>query len=235
MPAEGTLAAQLKRSRRILSRIEFRLIVVWIAAVGAVWSFFGLASEWREGELVGFDNWILNALRQPGHPHEPVGPAWLAEMMRDLSGAGSVTMLTLVTLAAFIVLMAYERRREAMTFAAGVLMATISSDIFKAFYSRPRPAYAIYSILPTSHSFPSGHSTSSTATYFLLAIVIARLEARFSVKVLAFGFAALLSILIGISRVYLGVHWPSDVLAGWCLGAGWALIVGQFVAQTKRQ
>lgn len=205
-------------------RIEIALLAVWMALAGAVWSFLAIGSEMREGELTAFDRWVLEALRLPGEPHRAAGPHWLMESMRDLTALGGITVLSIVTVLTVIVLLGHKRRVQALVFAVCVPLAQLSSGLFKHVYERVRPSFAVYGDLPTSMSFPSGHSTVATATYFLLAVIISSLETSRSMKALAFAVAALLSIMIGASRVYLGVHWPSDVIAGWCLGAAWAMV-----------
>lgn len=212
-----------KLLRVIASRIEITLLAVWIALAGAVWVFLAIGGEVREGDFSAFDRTILMALRQPGQPHQAIGPLWLTESMRDITALGGITLLVFVTVIAVIVLWAHARRREAWVFALSVVLAQLSSGLFKDLYLRARPSFAIYGDLPTSMSFPSGHSTVATATYFVLAVIIASVEPRRAMKELAFAVAALLALMIGISRVYLGVHWPSDVIAGWSLGAAWAL------------
>lgn len=214
----------LERLRQLAPRIEIALLSAWIAVAAAVWAFLAIGSEMREGELTGFDRAVLTALRVPGDPHTAIGPHWLMESMRDVTALGGITLLLILTVIAVIALAAHGRRIHAQVLAAAVLLAQLSSALFKDYYVRPRPTFAIYGDLPASMSFPSGHSTVATATYFVLAVIVANLEPARSMKMLAFAVAALLSLMVGASRVYLGVHWPSDVIAGWCLGAAWALV-----------
>ena len=108
-------------------------------------------------------------------------------------------------------------------FAGTVIAANISSEVLKQFYDRPRPDLVPHGSYVYSASFPSGHSTLAAATFLTLATVIASLEPRRATKALTYVVAVALTIMVGFSRVYLGVHWPSDVLGGWCLGAAWAL------------
>ncbi len=220
---------------RLLGRVEIALLLVWIALAGAIWSFLAIGSEMREGELTAFDLWVLDALRRHGQPHVAVGPQWLVESMRDVTALGGFTLLTLVTVLSVIVLAAHHRRVQALVLAVCVPLAQLSGGMFKNLYERARPSFAVYGDLPASMSFPSGHSTVATATYFVLAVIVASLETRRSMKVLAFAVAALLSLMIGVSRVYLGVHWPSDVVAGWCLGAAWALMAAVALRLSRPQ
>lgn len=208
----------------LLRRVEIALLVVWIALAGVVWAFLSLGSEMREGELAGFDLLVLNALRRPGAAHVAIGPPWLTETMRDLTALGGLTVLAVMTILAVVLLLGYRRRLEALVLGVGVPLAQLSSGLLKDFYERVRPSFAVYGDLPSSMSFPSGHSTTATAAYFILAVIVSRADCRPSAKVFYFAVAALLSVMIGFSRVYLGVHWPTDVVAGWRLGSAWALI-----------
>lgn len=229
------LRLRLESLARLLVRIEVALLLVWIALAGTIWAFLAIGSEMREGELTAFDFWVLNALRQPGQPHLAVGPHWLAESMRDVTALGGVTLLALVTMLSVVTLLGHGRKIQALVLATCVPLAQLSSGLFKDIYERARPSFTIYGDLPASMSFPSGHSTTATATYFILAVIVSSLEADRSMKVLSFAMAALLSVMIGVSRVYLGVHWPSDVIAGWCLGAVWAMVaaLGLRVAHSR--
>jgi undecaprenyl-diphosphatase len=215
------------------SRIEIALLAVWIALVGAIWAFLAIGSEMREGELTGPDRLVLEALRLPGQPHRAIGPHWLIESMRDLTALGGVTVLSIVTIISVIVLLGHKRRIQALVLGVCVPLAQVSSGLFKDVYERARPSFAIYGDLPTSMSFPSGHSTVATATYLILAVIVSSLEASRPMKVLGFAVAGLLSITIGFSRVYLGVHWPSDVIAGWCLGAAWAMVAAAALRRAR--
>lgn len=218
----------MKKAQQLLkaleSRIEIALLAVWIALLGAVWVFLAVGDEMHEGDLNAFDLSVIWSLRLSGEAHKAIGPHWLMESMRDITALGGVTLLLFITVIGAIVLWAHHRRRQAIVLTLCVGLAQVTSGLFKDVYLRPRPSFAIYGDLPASMSFPSGHSTVSTAIYFILAVIIASVEPRRSMKALAFGVAALLALLVGISRVYLGVHWPSDVIAGWSLGAIWALI-----------
>jgi undecaprenyl-diphosphatase len=208
----------------VLGRIEITLLGLWLALAAAAWSFLALASELQEGELAASDRWLLQSLRKPGLPHVPSGPPWLADTMRDLTSLGSVPVLLILTTIVVVALVAHRQRRQAAILAGAVALANLSNSLFKVFYARPRPDFVVYGTLPLSQSFPSGHSTVATATYFLFAVMASSLETRLAPRVFAFGTAAFLAIIVGFSRVYLGVHWPSDVLAGWFLGGVWALI-----------
>jgi undecaprenyl-diphosphatase len=144
--------------------------------------------------------------------------------MRDITALGGVTFLTLLTVVATLALVFHGRWKRALVFAGTVIAANISSEVLKQVYDRPRPSLVPHGVYVYSGSFPSGHSTLAAATFLTLATVIASLEPYRSTKALTYVVAIVVTVMVGFSRVYLGVHWPSDVLAGWCLGAAWALV-----------
>ena len=210
--------------RNLLRRLETRALLLWLAVAGAVWGFMGLGGEVLEGDTAAFDRRLLLMLRNPANPADPIGPRGFEESMRDITALGGVTFLTLLTITATLVLALHGKRTRAAIFAATVILADLSSEVLKQVYGRPRPDLVPHGSYVYSASFPSGHSTMAAATFLTLATVIASLEPRRATKALAYVLAVALMVLIGFSRVYLGVHWPSDVLAGWSLGTGWALV-----------
>jgi undecaprenyl-diphosphatase len=209
--------------KHLLSRIESRALIWVIGAAGALWSFFNIAGEVSEGETLGLDRRILLALRNPADPADPIGSQSLQEAMRDVTALGGVTVMVLVTVVSVLAFLMHRRRWHAGIMAGTVLLADISSEALKHLYGRPRPDLVPHGSYVYSASFPSGHSTLSAATFLTLAMLIASLEPARGTKAMAFVVAGALVLAIGFSRVYLGVHWPSDVLAGWCLGGAWAL------------
>lgn len=224
----------LPKVRRLFAHVEARLLALWIGLVAAVWAFLALASELREGELTSFDTWVLLAFRHPNNPHQAVGPIWLTDGMRDITSLGSVTVLFLITAIAALILYIHDKKRHAAVLGAAIILSQLSDTLLKNFYGRVRPAFAVYGTPPVSLSFPSGHSTTATTAYFVLAMIAATLEVRTAVKVIFFAIAALLALSIGFSRVFLGVHWPSDVMAGWCVGGFWALAASLVLSELNK-
>jgi undecaprenyl-diphosphatase len=207
----------------LLRRIESLALVLVIGITGALWAFFSMAGEVGEGETAALDRRILLALRNPANLSDPIGSRSFEEAMRDVTGLGGFTVVTLVTLVGVVAFLIHGRKRHALVLAGTVILAELSSDLAKTFYGRPRPDLVPHGSYVYSASFPSGHSTLSAATYFTLAVLIASLEPNRGTKAMVFVLAAVMVLAIGFSRVYLGVHWPSDVLAGWSLGGAWAL------------
>lgn len=207
----------------LLRRIESRALILVIGAAGAVWAFFNIAGEMAEGETQAIDRHILLALRNPADLSDPIGSRSFEEAMRDVTALGGVTVMVLVTVVGVLAFLMHRRRVHAAILALTVLLADLSSEGLKLVYSRPRPDLVPHGSYVYSASFPSGHSTLSAATFLTLAMLIASLEPNRGTKVMVYVLAFALVLSVGVSRVYLGVHWPSDVLAGWCLGAAWAL------------
>ncbi len=207
----------------LLKRLELRLLILLGAMAGLVWAFLSIGGEMAEGETLAFDRRLMLLLREPGDPSEPIGPQALAEAMRDVTALGGFTVLTLVTVVAVAMFLIHRRWKHAAVLAGTVLLSQVSSELLKELYARPRPDLVPHGVAVYSASFPSGHSMLSAATYLTLAALIASLEFRREAKFLVFGLAMAMMMAIGFSRVFLGVHWPSDVLAGWCAGAAWAL------------
>ncbi|MDH3473095.1 MAG: phosphatase PAP2 family protein [Rhodospirillales bacterium] len=198
------------------------LVLVFLLA-GAVWGFAELADEVFEGETGGFDRWLILALRNPADIADPLGPAWLEEMGRDFTALGGVGVLTLLTLAAAGFLLLRRQGHAALLLLAAVGGGILLSSLMKHGFSRPRPELVPYGSHIYTSSFPSGHSMMSAVTYLTLGALLARAEARRRIKAYLLILAVLLTFSVGLSRVYLGVHWPTDVLAGWTAGAAWAL------------
>lgn len=208
----------------LLKRIETRALLLWLAAAGAVWAFLNIGSEVLEGDTAAIDRRLLLMLREPGRPADPIGPRGFEESMRDMTALGGFTFLTLLAVTATLALALHGKTKRAVIFAVTVLAADVSSEVLKHAYHRPRPDLVPHGSYVYSASFPSGHSTMAAATFLTLATIVASLEPRRATKALCYAMALGLMIMVGFSRVYLGVHWPSDVLAGWSLGAGWALL-----------
>jgi undecaprenyl-diphosphatase len=197
--------------------------VLWIAlAVAGLLAVVLLGALVMDHAPFAFDRAIMLGLRRTGEPGVPVGPGWLRAAMIDITALGGVTVLTLVVALATGLLLV---RRLWIT-AGLVLVATIGGSILsgqaKYWVGRPRPELVDHLVQVSGLSFPSGHATNSAIVYLTLAGLVAQVERGARVRSYTLACAILLVGAIGISRVYLGVHWPSDVLAGWCAGTGWA-------------
>lgn len=170
-----------------------------------------------------FDADLLRALRQPGDPSRPVGPDWLRRTMIDFTALGGAPVLTAVVVATLGLLAV---RRLWLT-AALVLAATLPGSLLagqaKLLFARPRPALVDRLVEVQGLSFPSGHATNSAIIYLTLALLISQVVPGRRSRAYILAVAVLLVGIVGASRVYLGVHWPSDVLAGWSIGGCWAL------------
>jgi undecaprenyl-diphosphatase len=210
--------------RFLRDRLEFRVLAAIVAAGAAIMAFLQVSDEVGENETALFDRTVLLWFRDPSNPADPIGSRTLEESMRDITALGGFTFLTLATVVAVASLLFFRKRRQAIVFAVTVGLAELSSDLLKLVYDRPRPDLVPHGVDVYSHSFPSGHSTLSAATYLTLAAILSSLDRRRRYKTFVFTLAILLTIAVGVSRVYLGVHWPTDVVGGWTLGAAWALL-----------
>lgn len=197
--------------------------LVTVALVGLLgWGFVELAGEVVSGDGLAFDRAILLRLRDPANLADPIGPSWVEESARDLTGLGGHAILTLVTLSAIAYMLLTGRRHAAWLVVASVGGGMLLSTLLKLGFDRSRPDLVPHGMRVYTASFPSGHAMLSAATYLTLGALLARLHAARRVKWFFLGIAVALTVTVGMSRVYLGVHWPSDVLAGWCGGAAWA-------------
>jgi undecaprenyl-diphosphatase len=215
--------------------LERRILLALLVIAGSVWSFVELADEIREGDQLSFDRLLLLLFRNPADTTDPIGPPWLEASVRDVTALGGVVVITIVTLGAAGFLLLSGKRGAALFVVASIMGAVLLSFGFKAGFERARPDLVPHGTAVYTASFPSGHATGAAATYLTLGALLARFQPRRRLKIYLLTLAVLLTVLIGLSRVYLGVHWPSDVLAGWTLGTSWALLCWLVARQLQRR
>ncbi|WP_372624797.1 phosphatase PAP2 family protein [Falsiroseomonas sp.] len=205
-------------------RLERWTVLALLLVAGGIWAFVELADEVQEGETARIDRALLLALRSATNPADPLGPPWLEEVGRDLTALGGIAVLTLLSLTITAFLLLRGLRGAAALLAVSVAGGMLVSQSLKSVFERQRPDLVPHGAEVFTASFPSGHAMMSAVVYLTLGVLLARVETIFRVKAFVLGIAVLLAVLVGVSRVYLGVHWPSDVLAGWTVGAAWALL-----------
>jgi undecaprenyl-diphosphatase len=203
---------------------ETRILAGLVGLATIIWGFLALTGEVVENETSAFDRALLLGLRMPQDLADPIGPRWLEESGRDITALGGFTALTLITVLGTALLIMHGRRLQALVFAAAVVLAQIAAEVVKHFIDRPRPDLVPHHDLIYSASFPSGHAVMAPVVYFTLAAILAAGSERRAVKTVLMVTAFALVLSIGVSRVYLGVHWPTDVLAGWAMGSAIALV-----------
>lgn len=189
--------------------------------VFACWVFVAIADEVREEEYLETERRIMHAVRA-ANVGESITPDRLEEVARDITalGSGAVLVVVAVLVTGFLALSRH--------FAAALFVAVASlggatlNTILKTLFDRQRPDLEMRLIEIDSLSFPSGHAMSSATIYLTLAVLLTRLVTRRREKIYLLVAALLLSFVVGLSRVYLGVHYPTDVVAGWAAGVAWA-------------
>jgi undecaprenyl-diphosphatase len=213
---------------------EAPLLATLALISGLILAFLQIADEMVEGEMEAFDRFILLLFRDPADPDTVVGPAWMHEMVRDITALGSFSLLGLIVLGVCAYLYLARMRSAALFVLVSVLGGTLLSTVLKMGYNRPRPDLATMSEQFTA-SFPSGHAMLSAVTFLTLGALLARFAPTRRLQILSIGGALLLTLLVGLSRLYMGVHYPSDILAGWCLGSAWALLCSSVAIMLQRR
>lgn len=207
-----------------LARREIGPIALVMVVGVCLLVFRHLAEEVGEGDTRAFDKTIIYALRTPHNLSRPIGPDWLNVAAIDVTSLGSTTVLAIIVVLVCGLFLSFRRWREALMLllasGGGLVITTLLKDLFQ----RDRPPAVMHAVRAINASFPSGHAALSATVFLTLGALIAHFAERRRVRVYALAAGVVLSVLVGCSRVYLGVHWPTDVLAGWCVGSAWALL-----------
>jgi undecaprenyl-diphosphatase len=207
-----------------LDRHELHWLILGLGACVLLFVFVRLAGEVTEGETQAFDIKIVRALRSPADPSKPLGPAWMENALLDLTAIGGTTVLALVVLSVVGFLVLQTRYRTALFVTVTAISGEILNTVMKGAFNRPRPSIVPQLRAVFSTSFPSGHATESAIVYLTLGAILMRVAESRLTKAYIMGIATLLTMLVGVSRVYLGVHYPTDVIGGWIIGFVWASI-----------
>jgi undecaprenyl-diphosphatase len=222
----SNILAFLQRQLILLRLIGWSEVVLLVAALFVIfcgYCFIELADEVKEGETQTVDEWVLRSLRRADDPAVPIGPAWLREACLDVTALGSNVVLLLVLIA--VVGLMWLQRQPRMMVLTVLTTSTGSLVAFflKYFVERDRPTVVPNLREVTTPSFPSGHAMLSAIVYLTLGILLMQIVQGRAAKLYCLLWAMFLTLLVGISRIYLGVHYPTDVLAGWMAGMAWAL------------
>ena len=223
----GDLEAKLHPALRSLwrfGRAELAALAAMIVAAGGLLAFLEIADEMEDEEGRSVDWQVLDILRPSANPHDPWGPPWIEHAMLDLTSFGGVANLAVIAVAAVIFLLIQRRAASALLLMVSLGGGLALSETIKALFGRDRPPIAYRAMETLNASFPSGHALLSTVTYLTLGALLAQAMQRKRLRVFVFGVAVFLALIVGLSRIYLGVHWTTDVLAGWSLGAAWAMV-----------
>lgn len=216
-------------------KAEFATLAAVLLLAAALLGFARLTDAVVAGGTRTFDSAVLMSMRTPGRPNDPVGPPWLEEAVRDVTSLGSSTIITLVTATVAGFLAMSGTRHAAVLMVVSVSSGAMLMSFLKQVFGRTRPDLVEHSARVFTESFPSGHATLAAITYLTLGALLARVQTRRALKAYSLGVAITLTVLVGASRVYLGVHWPTDVLAGWCLGGAWAIACWLVAAWLQRR
>ena len=212
------------RFRKPRDREELRILIGAVALLAMIWVFATLADQVFEGETRQFDEWVLSSLRQRADPSQLKGPRWLAAGAQDITALGGPTVLGLTVLAVTGYLLLQGLYRHGLFVFAASAGGWVLNWILKQAFGRARPDVVPHLREVVSSSFPSGHALTSAAVYLTLGALLMRIADRRVTKYYCIATAMLVTFLVGVSRVFLGVHYPTDVLAGWLIGMSWALL-----------
>jgi undecaprenyl-diphosphatase len=194
-----------------------------LTIAGLLFAFGFIAQEMAKGKTLAFDRAVMLALRSSADPSVPIGPTWLPEAARDVTSLGSIAVLVIVTLAAVGYLFLAGKSAVAWLMLIAVVGGIALSDLLKFAFARARPDVVTPLARVFTTSFPSGHAALSAITYLTIGTILARSQPSSPISLYFMSVAVFLTVLVGVSRIYLGVHYPTDVLAGWCIGAAWAM------------
>lgn len=225
MAKHALLISRLLTSRAVarLGRHEVGAIVAVFVAASLLLLFGGIAEEVVEGDTNRLDRAVLMSFRTAGNPADLIGPDWFEEMVRDVTALGSYAFVIIIVTAATGYLLLMRKFGLALLLLAAEAGGMLFSTLLKELFDRPRPDLEHAARVFTA-SFPSGHATLSAVTFLTLGALLTRVTADRKAKLYFMATAIVLTLLVGLSRLYLGVHYPSDILAGWCIGSAWAVL-----------
>jgi undecaprenyl-diphosphatase len=212
---------RLVRGMRDLNIGTAPVMLLLLCAAG-IYGFLAIADEVSENEIESFDTFVFMLFRNPADIADPLGPPWFEETMAEITALGGYPVLVVLVAAVVGYLLVVRHFGPALFVLVSIVSGTAVSQLLKTLYDRPRPDLVEHLVTTHTASFPSGHATMGALVYLTLASLIVRLVDDRPVRAYVVSFAVALALAIGISRVYLGVHWPSDVIAGWALGIAWA-------------
>lgn len=210
--------------RWISRNFETASLAILGIIVCAVWALAELTDEVVDGSTRTLDESILLFLRTSGDLSDPIGPDWLEEMGRDFTALGGTAVLTLTTVVVSVYFLLKHQWPTMLYILTTVGGGILISGVAKEFFDRPRPELVPHGSIVHTASFPSGHSMMAAVAYLTLGVLLARLQPRLALKIYILSVAVTLTFFVGISRVYMGVHWPTDVAAGWLAGGAWAMV-----------
>lgn len=226
--------AALKRGLPGLLSPEIGGLSAAAVGIAGLAAFLAVTEDVHDEDGHALDRRLLKALREKGDSRDPIGPDWLKTAAVEATSLGGVTVLAAATAATAGGLLLAGRRRQAAVVGGSFAVGLAISEAVKRLFRRQRPPGAYHLVEAKPHSFPSGHALLSAATFLTLGAVLASDAKSLAVKGYILGGAALTSLMVGMSRVYLGVHWASDVFAGWGLGAAWGAACAHIAHEPER-
>ena len=221
---------------RMRRRAELSLFLGIGVFLLCLWGYVEIAEDYPEGRFRAFDQTVLRSLRTPANPAVPRGPIFLQGAVRDISALGSASVLVVGVLGLTGYLWLEQRRRAALSIVVASVGGVILDLALKSMADRPRPEVVPHLVDVTTSSFPSGHTLLSAIIYLSVGTMVAETARSRLVGCYAIAFAALLTFAVGCSRIYLGVHFPTDVLASWVAAIAWTLlcVAGQRFFRRRR-
>jgi undecaprenyl-diphosphatase len=225
MAKPDLLISRLLTSRAVarLGKHEIGAIAAVFVATALLLLFGAIADEVVEGDTHQLDRAVIMSFRTAGNPSDLIGPDWFEEMVRDVTALGSYAFVIIIVSAAIGYLLLMRKYGLALLLLAAEAGGMLFSTLLKELFDRPRPDLEHAARVFTA-SFPSGHATLSAVTFLTLGALLTRVTAERKSKLYFMATAIVLTLMVGFSRLYLGVHYPSDILAGWCIGSAWAVL-----------
>lgn len=213
-----------------LARHGWVPLLALLLALAGLWGFLEIADDVQDAETTHIDQWIFERLAI----YDRASGFW-QESGRDLTALGGTTVITLMVTSVTLFLLFKRQWKSSVFVVVAVLGGLGISLLLKDLYDRERPHLVVHQSHVMTSSFPSGHAANSAVAYLTMAILLSKLVESPRMKAYIVGVGLLIPLLVGFSRVFVGVHWPTDVVAGWLIGLSWGLAVHAAATYLQRR
>ncbi len=226
-PVDKVLRATIKRTRDLTAALGLVLIIGFLVAAATAWMFTELAETVQSSAAPALDISVLQWMAI--HQSQLATTAAL-----EVTALGTGTVVIMMTLVAGMFLWLTAQRRQAALLIVATIGGLALNLVLKLHYHRLRPQIFAWDTNAVGSSFPSGHAMNAVIVYGTIAYLTARLTWRLPIRVITQVLAVIVVVAICTSRLYLGVHYPSDVLGGVIIGAGWAIFCAAALESAQR-